>query len=116
MFVKTGDNVTVIAGNDKGKEGKVLKVFPKAGKVIVEGINVAKKHQKATNEQPNGGIIDSEMPINVSNVSLAKKAAKKSTAKKTTTAKKATTTKTTAAKPAAKKTTTKKTTSKKEEK
>lgn len=112
MFVKTGDNVTVISGNDKGKEGKVLKVFPKTDKVIVEGINVAKKHQKATNENPNGGIIDSEMPISVSNVSVAKKAAKKSTAKKTTTKKAATTTK----KATTAKTTTKKTTSKKEEK
>ncbi|MDO1604547.1 50S ribosomal protein L24 [Lactobacillus sp. YT155] len=102
MFVKTGDNVKVISGSDKGKEGKVLKVLPKANKVVVEGVNVAKKHQKPTNDEPNGGVIDAEMPIAVSNVALAK--AKKAAAKKTTT-------KSTAAKkPAAKKTTAKKAT------
>lgn len=72
MFVKTGDNVKVIAGNDKGKEGKVLKVISSKNKVVVEGINVAKKHQKPTNENPNGGIVDTEMPIDASNVKVIK--------------------------------------------
>ncbi|MGR3742239.1 50S ribosomal protein L24 [Companilactobacillus sp. DQM5] len=108
MFVKTGDNVKVISGNDKGKEGKVLKVFPKNDKVLVEGINVAKKHQKPTNQEPNGGIVDAEMPISVSNVALAKKSAKKTTTSKTTTKK-------TTAKKTTKKETTK-STSKKDDK
>lgn len=77
MFVKTGDNVKVIAGNDKGKEGKVIKTISSTNKVVVEGINVAKKHQKPTNTNPNGGIVDAEMPIDASNVKLINAAAKK---------------------------------------
>lgn len=73
MFVKAGDNVKVIAGNDKGKEGKVLKAFPKDNKVVVEGVNVAKKHQKPSNTNPNGGIVNAEMPIDASNVKLTNK-------------------------------------------
>ena len=119
MFVKTGDNVEIISGNEKGKQGTVIKAFPRENKVLVKDINVSKKHQKPTNMNPQGGIVNQEVAINVSNVKIAKKtAAKKSTAKKTTakksTAKKTTTTKkTTAKKSTAKKTTTKKSTTKK---
>ena len=70
MFVKTGDKVKVISGKDKGKEGKVLKVLAKKDRVIVEGINIAKKHQKPSNSDPQGGIKDQEVAIHVSNVML----------------------------------------------
>lgn len=68
MFVKKGDKVKVITGKDKNKEGVVLAAFPKQDKVIVEGINMIKKHQKASQEAPQGGIVEKEAPIHVSNV------------------------------------------------
>ncbi|WP_267200855.1 50S ribosomal protein L24 [Limosilactobacillus kribbianus] len=70
MFIKTGDKVRVIAGKDKGKEGSVKQIFAADNRVIVEGINKIKKHQKPNNANPNGGIIDTEAPINASNVML----------------------------------------------
>lgn len=80
MYIKAGDTVAVIAGRDqfaidkKGKKtrktGRVLKVFPQTERVIVEGINIAKKHQRPTNANDKGGIIDKEAPIHVSNVAL----------------------------------------------
>jgi large subunit ribosomal protein L24 len=60
----------VIAGNDKGKTGKVLKVFPKNSRVIVEGINIRKRHTKPNQKNPQGGIIEKEAPIHASNVML----------------------------------------------
>jgi len=68
MHVKIGDQVLVIAGNEKGKTGKVLKVFPKRNRVIVEGINFRKKALRPTQENPQGGIVEREMPIHASNV------------------------------------------------
>jgi len=70
MKIRKGDRVKVLTGKDKGKEGEVITVHPDAGKVTVEGINVAKRHQKATRSMQQGGIIDKAMPIDVSNVSL----------------------------------------------
>ena len=70
MFVKTGDKVRVIAGKDKGKEGTVKQLFVKNNRVIVEGINMIKKHQKPSNAYPQGGMIDMEAPIDASNVML----------------------------------------------
>ena len=67
MRVKKGDTVVVIAGN-KGKTGKVVKVFPKTNKVIVEGVNVVTKHQKPSAINPQGGIVNKEAAIHVSNV------------------------------------------------
>lgn len=69
MRIKVGDTVTVIAGKDKGKQGTVLKTLPKRNRVVVEGINIAKKHQKPT-QLSTGGIEEVEMPIHVSNVQL----------------------------------------------
>ncbi|WHQ47174.1 MAG: 50S ribosomal protein L24 [Candidatus Midichloria sp.] len=63
------DEVFVIAGKDKGKKGKIIKVIPDRGKVIVSGINVAKKHMKPNKRMPSGGIIPKEMPIDISNLS-----------------------------------------------
>ena len=68
MRVKREDTVVVIAGKDKGKTGKVVKVFPKTNKVIVEGVNVVTKHQKPSAMNPQGGIVNNEAAIHVSNV------------------------------------------------
>lgn len=67
LKIKKGDNVKVITGDDKGKTGNVIKVFPEARKVLVKGINEKKKHQKPTREKK-GGIITVERPIDISNV------------------------------------------------
>ena len=68
MKIKTNDQVLVLAGKDKGKTGRVLKALPKENRVIVEGINLVKKHQKPNNANENGGIFEMEAPIHVSNV------------------------------------------------
>ena len=83
MKVKVGDNVKILAGKDKGKEGKVIKTFKKEQKVVVEGINIVKKHSKPTNTNDKGGIFDIEAPIHVSNVKVVTKETKK-VEKKTT--------------------------------
>lgn len=71
MRVKTGDKVVVIAGKDKSKTGRILRVLPKEGRVVVEGINVVKRHTKPNQANPDGGIIEKEAPIHVSNVAIA---------------------------------------------
>ncbi len=68
LKIKKGDMVQIIAGDDKGKTGKVLQVMPKKNKVIVEGCKIAKKAVKPTEENTKGGHINKEMPIDVSNV------------------------------------------------
>jgi large subunit ribosomal protein L24 len=73
MKLKKGDTVVVIAGKDKGKEGEVMTVLPNANKVIVSGVNLARKHQKARKQNEQGGIIDKDMPIDASNVMLVHK-------------------------------------------
>jgi len=70
LKIKKGDRVRVLAGKDKGKEGEVISVDPAANKAVVEGVNVAKRHQKPTRAMQQGGIIDKAMPIHVSNLSL----------------------------------------------
>ncbi|QBK24942.1 50S ribosomal protein L24 [Ureibacillus thermophilus] len=70
MHVKKGDKVKVITGKDKGKEGIVLAAFPKKNRVIVEGVNIVKKHLKPNQLNPQGGIVSQEAPIHVSNVML----------------------------------------------
>lgn len=71
--IKTGDTVKVIAGDHKGSEGKVLEVITAKNKAIVEGINLVKKHQKPSTQNPQGGIVEKEAPIHVSNLSLLTK-------------------------------------------
>ena len=68
LHVKKGDTVKVIAGDDKGKVAKVLKVFPEKNKAIVEGVNVNKKHTKPNARNTQGGIIEQEAPIHLSNL------------------------------------------------
>ena len=70
MKLKKGDTVVVIAGKDKGQEGEVIRVLPTSNQVIVNGINTAKKHSKPARTNQQGGIIDRDMPIDVSNVML----------------------------------------------
>ncbi|MBN2395578.1 MAG: 50S ribosomal protein L24 [Candidatus Atribacteria bacterium] len=68
--LKKGDNVLVISGEDKGKSGKIVDIFPKKSQVIVEGVRFIKKHMKPTQKSPQGGIVTQESVINVSNVRL----------------------------------------------
>ncbi|GAA4723732.1 50S ribosomal protein L24 [Brevibacillus fulvus] len=70
MHVKKGDTVIVITGKDKGKKGRVLAAYPKKDRVLVEGINLVKKHTRPSQANPQGGIVTQETPIHVSNVSL----------------------------------------------
>lgn len=79
MHVKTGDKVKVIAGRDKGKEGTIIKAIPKEDRVVVEKVNLVKRHQKPTQEFPDGGIITKEAPIAVSNVMVVCKSCKSAT-------------------------------------
>ena len=68
--IKKNDLVLVIAGNDRGKRGKVLKVYPEKHRVVVEGVNFVKRHQKPRQNMPQGGIVTREGAIHVSNVML----------------------------------------------
>jgi large subunit ribosomal protein L24 len=70
LKIKKGDRVIVLTGKDKGKSGEVIRTLPKEGKVIVDGVNVAKKHQRATKATMQGGIIDKDMPIPISAVAI----------------------------------------------
>jgi large subunit ribosomal protein L24 len=70
MPVKKGDTVRVVRGDDKGKEGKILRVYPKKGRVVVEGVNIVKRHRKARTAEEQSGIIDFPAPIHHSNVML----------------------------------------------
>ena len=70
LHIKKGDYVVVISGADKGKKGRVLKAYPKTGRVIIEKVNMIKKHAKPSQRNPQGGIIHKEAPVNASNVML----------------------------------------------
>jgi len=70
MKLKAGDNVRVIAGKDKGTEGRIARVINSSNKVIVEGVATAKRHQRPTGQTMQGGIIDKDMPISASNVMI----------------------------------------------
>jgi len=78
MNFKTGDKVCVIAGKEKGKEGKIIKTLSKENKVVIENVNIVKKHQKGNGQQP-GGIVDVEAPIHASNVMIVDPKTKKPT-------------------------------------
>ncbi len=70
VHVRKGDRVKIIRGNFKGQEGTVLRVLPKDNRVVIEGINLRKRHMKPTQENPEGGIVSFEAPIHASNVML----------------------------------------------
>ncbi len=68
LHVKKDDTVIVITGKDKGKKGRIIAAYPRENRVLVEGVNMVKKHQKPNQANPQGGIIEKEAPIHVSNV------------------------------------------------
>ena len=70
MKIRKNDSVMVIAGNSRGKTGKVLKVYPETLRIIVEGVNIMKRHTRPSQKNPQGGIVQREAPIHVSNVML----------------------------------------------
>jgi large subunit ribosomal protein L24 len=70
MRLKKGDTVMVIAGDDRGKMGKILKLDQKKNKAVVEGVNFIKRHTRASTRNPKGGIIEKEAPVNLSNLML----------------------------------------------
>ena len=70
MKIHKNDMVVVIAGNARGKTGKVLKVYPEQERIIVEGVNIIKRHSRPNQRNPQGGIVQREAPIHVSNVQL----------------------------------------------
>ena len=70
MKLKKGDRVQVLSGKDRGKQGSIMRVFPKSDRVIVEGVNIAKRHQRATRATMQGGIIDKDMPVHASSVAI----------------------------------------------
>ena len=70
MKLRKGDRVVVLSGKDIGKEGEITRVIPERNRVIIDGINVAKRHQRATRSTMQGGIIDKDMPIDASNVAI----------------------------------------------
>ena len=70
LHIKKGDTVVVITGNDKGQKGRVLEVIRKTDRAIVEGVNMIKKHTKPNAETPQGGIIEKEAPVHISNLML----------------------------------------------
>lgn len=70
LHVKKNDMIKVIAGKEKGKTGKVLRVFPAKGRVVVEGLNLIKRHTRPTQVQPEGGIVEKEAALSISNVML----------------------------------------------
>ena len=82
MKIKVGDNVRVITGSNKGKEGKVIKVLRNENKVVIDGVNIVKKHLKPNRTNETGGILEVEAPIHISNVKIASKESKKKETKK----------------------------------
>ena len=79
--IKAGDEVVVIAGNHRGNRGKVIQVLPSDSRIIVEGINKRKHHERKTQDNPEGAIVERENPIHLSNVMLASRYAEKVEAK-----------------------------------
>jgi large subunit ribosomal protein L24 len=70
LHVRKGDTVVILSGKDKGKQGKINEALPKKGKIVVQGVNVVKRHTKATQQNPQGGIIPKEAAINSAKVML----------------------------------------------
>ncbi len=70
LHIKKGDNVMVIAGNDRGKQGRVLEIIVEKQRAIVEGVNLVKKHTRPNADNPKGGIIEQEAPVHISNLKV----------------------------------------------
>ena len=87
LGIKRGDKILVLAGRDKGKTGKVIHVYPKKARALVEGINMVKKHMRKSQQHPQGAVVNKELPIHISNLSLLEPTSGKQTRIKTTVAK-----------------------------
>jgi large subunit ribosomal protein L24 len=74
FHVKRGDTVQVISGNHRGSSGRILQVLPEKAQVIIEGVRLIKKHQRKTQDNPNGAIVEREGPIHISNVKIVERA------------------------------------------
>jgi large subunit ribosomal protein L24 len=79
LKIKSGDNIVVTAGDHKGSEGKVMRIFAEKNKAIVEGVNLVSKHEKPNTKNPQGGIVKKEAPIHISNLALIDAKSKKAT-------------------------------------
>lgn len=78
LHVRTGDQVLILAGKDRGKKGKVLQVLPKAERVLVEGVNLVKKTVRPNDDNPEGGIVEKEASLHISNVKVLESVRKES--------------------------------------
>ena len=83
LGIRKGDKVKILAGRDKGKTGKVIHVYPKKNRALVEGVNMVKKHARRSQQNPQGGILSQELPIQLSNLSLLDPTSNKITRLKT---------------------------------
>ena len=70
LRIRRGDKVKILAGKDRGKTGKVIHVYPTVNRVLVEGVNMVKKHLRKSQQNPNGAVVQKELPIHISNLSL----------------------------------------------
>ena len=82
FHVKRGDTVQVISGNHRGSSGRILQVIPERAQVIIEGVRLIKKHQRKTQDNPNGAIVEREGPLHISNVKLVERATSEKEKKK----------------------------------
>lgn len=87
LGIRKGDKVKILAGKDRGKTGKVVHVYPKKSRALVEGINLAKKHVRRNQQHPQGAVISKELPIHISNLTLIDSVSNKPTRLKTLVAK-----------------------------
>ena len=79
LRIRKGDKVKILAGKDRGKTGKVIHVYPTVSRVLVEGVNMVKKHLRKSQQNPNGAVVQKELPIHISNLSLLDPASSKAT-------------------------------------
>ena len=84
LRIKKGDKVKILSGRDRGKTGKVLHVYPKKDRALVEGINMVKKHMRKSQQNPRGAMLQKELPIHISNLSLMDPSSGKATRLQTT--------------------------------
>ena len=86
LRIRKGDKVKILSGRDKGKTAKVIHVYPKKGRALVEGVNMVKKHLRKSQQNPQGAVVSQELPIHISNLALLDPASSKPTRLKTLTA------------------------------
>ena len=79
LRIRKGDRVKILAGKDRGKTGKVIHVYPKIERALVEGVNMVKKHQRKSQQNPGGAIVHKELPMHISNLSVLDPVSSKST-------------------------------------